>query len=109
LAESIVTSVSAHKIIIICKGIEQKVIESLLNQIGWKARIQSIITIDELISWYEKALRGTYSSTLGDRILFALSEEIKSEFPSVGRDDFQVFKQKRGYDIIQNGFWDINT
>ena len=36
-------------------------INSLLNQLGWQERIQSIITIDELSEWYEKALTGKYS------------------------------------------------
>lgn len=36
LAENIVSSVSADRIVIVCKDTEQKIIVSLLNQMGWK-------------------------------------------------------------------------
>ncbi|MDD1608831.1 MAG: HaeII family restriction endonuclease, partial [Methylococcaceae bacterium] len=44
LAENIVSSVSADRIVIVCKAAEQKIIVSLLNQLGWKSKIQSIVT-----------------------------------------------------------------
>ena len=44
LAENIVSSVSADRIVIVCKDTEQKIILSLLNQMGWKSKIQSIGT-----------------------------------------------------------------
>jgi type II restriction enzyme len=31
---------------------------SLLNQIGWKTRIQSIITGLDLVRWYEESIKG---------------------------------------------------
>ncbi|MCK5522858.1 MAG: HaeII family restriction endonuclease [Thiomargarita sp.] len=109
LAENIVTSITANRIIIVCKSAEKEVINSLLNQIGWQARIQSIITIDELINWYDKALIGQYSELLGERVISTLSEEIKNEFPSVGNNDFQNFKENRGYSSLKSEYWQINT
>ena len=58
LAEDIVSSICADRIIIVCKDAEEKIILSLLNQIGWKAKIQSIIPESQLNKWYDKALRG---------------------------------------------------
>ena len=66
LAENIVSSVSSDRIVIVCKDTEQKIIVSLLNQIGWKSKIQSIVTETDLIEWYEKSLRGKFSNIIGD-------------------------------------------
>lgn len=109
LAENVVTSITSGRIIIVCKSADEKAIRSLLTQIGWRSRIQAVITIDELIIWYEKALKGKYSNILGERIISTLSGEIKNEFPSVGSDDFQKFKEIRGYDKLSNVYWNINT
>ena len=62
LAEKIVTTITSDRIVIVCKDSEESVIKSLLNQLGWKSRIQSIITESELITWYEKALKGSFSN-----------------------------------------------
>ena len=83
LAENIVNSISSNKIIIVCKDAEQDIIISLLTQIGWRSRIQSIITENDLINWYEKALRGKYSDVVGDKLMYNLCFEISEEFPSV--------------------------
>ncbi len=109
LAEDVVTSITSNKIIIVCKSIEERVINSLLTQIGWRSRIQAVITIDELACWYDKALKGKYSDILGERIITMLSDEIKNEFQSVGNDDFQIFKDERGYSKLENDFWDIKV
>ena len=58
LAQNIVQSISSDRIVIVCKDAEREIILSLLTQIGWKSRIQSIVTENELVAWYEKALRG---------------------------------------------------
>ena len=64
LAENIVSSVSSDRIVIVCKNSEEKVIISLLTQIGWKSKIQSIITENDLILWYDKALRGIFAEEI---------------------------------------------
>lgn len=84
LAGSIVGSVSSDRIIIVCKQAEQKLLVSLLTQIGWKARIQSVITEENLCAWYAKALRGKFTVQLGVSLLRALVKEMQNEFPSIG-------------------------
>ncbi|MCI5114433.1 MAG: HaeII family restriction endonuclease [Candidatus Electrothrix sp. AW1] len=79
---------TSDRIIIVCKNSEETVINTLLTQIGWRSRIQAVITIDELVTWYDKALKGTFLNILGKRIISTLANEIKTEFPSVGSNDF---------------------
>ena len=103
LAENIVDSVSSDKIVIVCKDAERDIIVSLLSQIGWRKHIQSVVTENDLICWYEKALRGTYADTLGDELIEILCEEIAQEFPSV--DDTPEVLKKRHYEKISDPFW----
>ncbi len=103
LAENIVNSVSSDKIVIVCKDAEKDIIISLLSQIGWRAHIQSIVTENDLINWYEKALRGKYSTILGDKLLFCLAQEIAEEFPSV--DNTPDIIKSRHYEKIKDEFW----
>jgi type II restriction enzyme len=105
LAENIVSSVSADRIVIVCKAAEQKIIVSLLNQMGWKSKIQSIITEIELLNWYEKALRGKFSNSLGDTVLQKLADEIQVEFPTTDKREFLQFIEKRGYTKLGNHVW----
>lgn len=83
LAEDIVNSVSSDKIVIVCKDAEKDVLVSVLTQIGWRSRIQSIVTEADLVKWYEKALRGKFSDEMGNKLISSLCEEIAEEFPSV--------------------------
>ena len=103
LAEDIVGNISSDKIIIVCKDAEQKIILSLLNQIGWRSKIQSIITEQNLIDWYEKALRGKFSNIIGDKLIENLCIEIAEEFPSVAELP-EILKSRR-YEKIFNDFW----
>ncbi len=106
LAENIVSSLSSDRIVIVCKNSEEKLIVSLLTQMGWKSKIQSIITENDLISWYDKALRGAFAEEIGDKVLSTLYDEILLEFPATDSDDFNDFKRTRGYDFIfLNDFW----
>jgi hypothetical protein len=105
LAESIVSSVSADRIVIVCKDTEQKIVISLLNQLGWKSKIQSIVTESDLLRWYERALRGKFSNSIGDAVLKKLSDEIQVEFPSTDKKEFLHFIEKRGYHNLTNENW----
>jgi type II restriction enzyme len=105
LAEAIVDGVSSDKIVIVCKEAEEKIIVSLLNQIGWRNRIQSIVTEKNLIDWYEKALRGKYADKIGDELLACLCEEISNEFPSLEETPERL--KGRGYDEIHDDFWSL--
>ncbi|MEM1121188.1 MAG: HaeII family restriction endonuclease [Bacteroidota bacterium] len=105
LASNIVSSVTADRIVIVCKRAEEKVILSLLNQIGWKSRIQAIITEVDLINWYEKAMRGKYSDEIGSKVLKIISNEIELEFPATKRKDFDKFFKGRKYHKLKDKFW----
>lgn len=105
LAEDIVLTVTSDRIIIVCKDSEESVIKSLLNQLGWRSRIQSIITESELIDWYEKALRGKFSNSIGDKLLKSISDEIMLEFPSSDSYEFLEFYKGRAYDQISDKNW----
>ena len=75
----------------------------MLTQIGWKSHIQSVVTEGDLVSWYEKALKGKYSKELGKPLLSSLVEEIAQEFPSV--DELPESIEKRHYEEICDPFW----
>ena len=103
LAESIVNSIASDRIVIVCKDVEKGVIVSLLNQIGWRSRIQSVVTESDLISWYEKALRGTYSDELGDKLLRCMREEMSNEFPDI--ENVPDIIKNRHYEKISHPDW----
>ena len=108
LAENIVSSVTSDRIVIVCKDSEEKLILSLLNQIGWKSKIQSIVTENDLKNWYEKALRGKFANKTGDLLLSKLISEIQVEFPATNNVDFSDFQKQRKYDKIKlKGLWEL--
>ena len=104
LAKDIVNSISSEKVVIVCKDAERDIIISLLSQIGWQNHIQSIITESDLIEWYEKALRGKYSSEIGDELVFRLCEEIALEFPSVDSTP-EILKSRKYDELSVDSFW----
>ena len=103
LAENIVSNISSNRIIIVCKDAEQDIIVSLMTQIGWRSRIQSVVTEKELVNWYEKALRGKYADVVGDKLMETLCSEIAEEFPSV--TDLPDILKLRHYENITDSFW----
>lgn len=103
LAQNIVESVSSDRIVIVCKDVEKDIINTILSQIGWAQRIQSIVTESDLISWYDKALHGKYSNELAQPLLDSLAEEISLEFPSV--DEIPEILKQRNYIKINEHFW----
>lgn len=105
LAEEIVASITSDKIVIVCKDSEKKVIEALLNQLGWRARIQSVITDSDLIKWYNKALSGKFSSLIGDKLIECINNEIVNEFPSSEDREFEEFYASRNYHNLADPTW----
>ena len=103
LAENIVNTISSNKIIIVCKAAERDVIISLMTQIGWRSRIQNVVTENDLIDWYEKALRGKFSKIIGNKLMENLCIEIAEEFPSVA--ELPEILTARHYEKISNEFW----
>ncbi|MBQ7528487.1 HaeII family restriction endonuclease, partial [bacterium] len=103
LAEDIVNSVSSDRVIIVCKYAERDIIVSLLTQIGWRNHIQSIVTENDLVLWYNKALRGKYSDIMGDNLISCLCNEIMEEFPSV--NELPDILKERHYENISDPYW----
>lgn len=99
LASNIVSSVSSDRIVIVCKDVEEKIIISLLTQIGWKSKIQSVITESQLLNWYNKALRGQFANTIGNNLLQKIMDEILIEFPTTDNKEFSKFLQSRDYSL----------
>lgn len=106
VAEDIVTSIESDRIVIVCRAAEQDIIASLLTQIGWRSKIQSIVTEHHLTAWYEAALRGKHSSIMGNQLLATLQSTLAKEFPSVG--GLPNILQERHYDLIQNADWEVD-
>lgn len=103
--EDIAESVTAERIIIVCLDTEKDAIHSVLSQIGWSRRIQGIITLSDLISWYSMCL-GKYASTMGNRVLKYMRIEFRREFPMVTEID--SFLKERGYDAKKlTGKWEV--
>lgn len=100
VAQSIISSITSDKIVIVCKDTQKDIILSLLNQIGFSSRIAGIITESNLIKWYEKALRGKYGEILGDALLETLRNEITLEFPSL--KELPKILRDRNYPIIED-------
>ena len=109
LAEDITSTVTADKIVIVCKDAEHDVILSLLKQIGWKSRIQAVVLQSDLEKWYEKALRGQYNDLIAEKLLRFLQNEIIAEFPSQSGNEFRDFFEKRGYHRLKDTSWQINA
>lgn len=106
LAEDIVSTITGDRIVIVCKEAEKKVITSLLGQLGWKSKIQSIITEKDLISWYDLAINGTYSELIGKKTISYMKHEIEAEFPSTDHQEKIDFYTERKYqNKITTGLW----
>jgi hypothetical protein len=60
------------------------------------------------LDWYEKALRGRCSKTIGDVVLQKLHDEIMVEFPATDNAEFMRFYTQRGYNTLSDTFWVIS-
>ena len=92
LADEIAEGVATDDVVIVCKTAEERLIQSLLNQIGMS--IRGIVTQDDLMHWYNLCLT-KYSDTMGNKILRHLHNEFLQEFPSLGT--MVAFLEERGY------------
>lgn len=98
LAHDVVSSINSDKIIIVCKDAEMATIKTILNQIGWGHRVQTIITFNQVVDWYDRVMRGKHSVNIGSLVLSAVKEELELEFPMLGlSSEFDEFCKTRGY------------
>jgi len=98
IVEDITDKVSAERIVIVCRDDEKYQIHSVLNQIGWRERIQGIITLNDLIHWYEICL-SKYQNSMGNILIESLRREYAREFPLVIEID--AFFNERDYSSYQ--------
>ena len=95
LANSIVDQVESDSVVIVCKDAEAKVIEVVLKQIGWGKRVRGIAKESDLISWYEKCMRGRFREKLADSLLERLLHGFEAEFPQT--TTLTEFLEERNY------------
>ncbi len=108
LAEDTTDKITADKIIIVCLGIERKVIESFLWQIGFGKKLYGCITIDSLGDCYKLCLNKKYRDNLGANLLNDMQRKFTEAFPS--SKEIVPFITKRGYDkIVMPSDWKIST
>jgi len=90
----------------VCKDAEAKVIETVLKQISYGARVRGIIKESDLIKWYEKCLSGKFSEKLAKPLLERLLNGFEAEFPF--STTLAEFLEERGYnDSEVPEFWEV--
>ncbi|MGI8668924.1 MAG: HaeII family restriction endonuclease, partial [Aridibacter sp.] len=106
LAGNIAAQVESDSIVIICKDAEAKVIETVLKQIGYGARVRGIVKESDLVKWYEKCMRGKFSGKLAKTLLERLLDGFEAEFPF--STTLAEFLEERGHDNLEVAeFWEI--
>ena len=107
LANSIVDQVECDNIVIVCTDADATAIETITKQIGWGKRVKGIIKESDLVTWYEKCLRGKYSHELGEKLLLELVNSFEKEFPQAENNIKDEFFVEREYNLLApNKFWD---
>ncbi|MHB1547014.1 MAG: HaeII family restriction endonuclease [bacterium] len=108
LAEDVSDNLTADKIVLVCLDAEAETIHRIMTQLSFSDRIQGIITISDLESWYKTCLSDKYKSKLGSQLLTDLEREFDLEFPANSQID--PFIRERGYEISAlKGEWSISA
>ncbi len=106
LASSIAGQVESDSIVIVCKDAEAKVVETILKQIGYGARVRGIVKESDLVKWYEKCLRGNFSDKLAQPLLERLLNGFEAEFPF--STTLAQFLEERNYNnLTVPEFWEL--
>ena len=106
LAEDVSENMTADRIVLVCLDAEAEMINRIMTQLSFSGRIQGIITISDLETWYKTCLSNKYRDTLGSRLLTDLEREFNFEFPANSTID--PFIKERGYKIeTLTGEWSL--
>lgn len=106
LAHGIANQVESDAIVIVCKDAEAKVIETVLKQIGYGARVRGIVKESDLVKWYEKCLRGKFKDKLAKQLLRKLLNGFEAEFPF--STTLADFLEERNYtNLTVPGIWEV--
>ncbi len=102
----ITNQIESDSIVIVCKDAEAKVIETVLKQIDYGARVRGIVKESDLVKWYEKCLRGKFSEKLADTLLDRLLNGFEAEFPF--STTLAEFLEERNYNNLGvPEFWQL--
>lgn len=105
-ASNIASEVMAQKIVVVCKIAEQKVIDSVMRQLGLGGKIRGFITEKDLIEWYNLCMSQKYSTTIGKDVIRSLLEEFTIEFPLTQSEVMEKFFAEREYSLdVLKGVW----
>lgn len=99
-------SLSAERIVIVCKDTEVQIVDGVIKQLGLEERLQGLVTLGDLKEWYRSCLREAHSNTLGIALLKDFNREFADEFPSL--DGLPGFMVRRGYEsVVLSDDWRI--
>jgi type II restriction enzyme len=106
LAEDVSANIAADRIVLVCLDAEAEMINRIMTQLSFSDRIQGIITVSDLETWYKTCLSDKYRDTLGSRLLTDLEREFNFEFPANSTID--PFIKERSYKIeMLTGEWSL--
>ncbi len=92
-------SLSAERIVIVCKDTEVTILDSVIKQLGLSERLQGLVTFGDLKNWYNICFSPENRNTLGKKLLSDFIMEFSNEFPSL--DGLPKFLSARGYHKMQ--------
>ena len=106
IAQDVANDIPADRIIIVCRDADVQIIKRIMQQLPFSHRIQGIITISDLLRWYEICFSKKYQKTLGAQIIKDFINEFNSEFPSMS--EIVPFLKERHYSIKDlEGDWQV--
>ncbi|PSF38754.1 HaeII family restriction endonuclease [Aphanothece hegewaldii CCALA 016] len=107
-AKKIIDQIESDHIVIVCRDTDKNIIQTITQQIGWGQRVRGIIQESELISWYDRCLKGKFSNELAKPLLECIANSFRKEFPhSVALADF--LEERKYITIIVDSFWTTNN
>ena len=98
VASTIVDQVESDRVVVVCRDADAAVLATVLKQIGYGRRVRGIVKEFDLVTWYERCLRGKFASQLGGQLLNLLADGFKAEFPHEATA--AQFCEDRGYTAL---------
>lgn len=95
LAEDVSENITADRIVLVCLDAESEMIRRIMTQLSFSDRIQGIVTLSDLETWYKICLSDKYKDKLGIELLNNLEREFNFEFPAISA--INPFIEERGY------------
>jgi len=80
-ANAIVDQIESDHVVIVCRDTDANAIRAITKQIGWGRRVRGIVRESDLITLYERCLRGKFADRLAKPLLRELVSEFEMEFP----------------------------